>query len=83
VTIYEVYDEDAEPIRAAKRAAQAAFDEAFALFDAGDVGGARSAFERCQRMLPDDPVAPLHLAHCDAVDRGEMTPGQDVVLLQK
>jgi predicted ATPase/class 3 adenylate cyclase len=83
VTIYEVYDEDPEPIRAAKRAAQPAFDEAFALFDAGDVDGARAAFERCQRLLPDDPVAPLHLAHCDAVDRGEMTPGQDVVLLQK
>jgi hypothetical protein len=25
----------------------------------------------------------LHLAHCDAVARGEMSPGQDVALLQK
>ncbi|RAU94439.1 cyclase [Mycobacterium colombiense] len=83
VTIYEVYDEDSAPLRAAKRAAQPAFDEAFALFDAGDVDGARAAFERCRALLPDDPVAPLHLAHCDAVARGEMTPGQEVALLNK
>jgi predicted ATPase/class 3 adenylate cyclase len=83
VTIYEVYDEDPTQLRDAKRAAQPAFDEAFALFDDGDANGARAAFERCRDLLPDDPVAPLHLAHCDAVTRGEMTPGQDVVLLQK
>jgi predicted ATPase/class 3 adenylate cyclase len=83
VTIYEVYNEDSAPVRAAKRSAQPAFDEAFALFDAGDVDHARAAFERCRQLLPDDPVAPLHLAHCDAVARGEMTPGQEVVLLQK
>jgi len=70
-------------LRAAKRTAQPAFDEAFALFDAGDVNGARAAFERCRKLLPDDPVAPLHLAHCDAVARGEMTPGQEVALLNK
>lgn len=83
VTIYEVYDEDSAPLRAAKRAAQPAFDEAFALFDAGDVDGARAAFERCRELLPEDPVAPLHLSHCDAVARGEMTPGQEVALLNK
>jgi class 3 adenylate cyclase len=83
VTIYEVYEDDSASLRAAKRAAQPAFDEAFALFDAGEVDKARAAFERCSVLLPDDPVAPLHLAHCDAVSRGEMTPGQDVVLLQK
>ena len=83
VTIYEVFDEDAAPLRAAKRSAQPAFAEAFALFDAGDTDRARVAFERCRGLLPDDPVAPLHLAHCDAVARGEMSPGQDVVLIQK
>ncbi len=83
VTIYEVYDDDPESLRAAKRSAQPYFDEAFALFDAGDVDGARAAFERCEQLLPDDPVAPLHLAHCDAMARGEMSPGQDVALSQK
>jgi hypothetical protein len=83
VTIYEVYDEDPQPLRAAKRLAQGAFDQAFALFDAGDVDAARFAFERCRDLLPDDPVAPLHLAHCDAVERGEMSPGQEVALRQK
>jgi hypothetical protein len=83
VTIYEVFDEDAAPLRAAKRSAQPAFAEAFALFDAGDTDRARVAFERCRGLLPDDPVAPLHLAHCDAVARGEMSPGQDVALIQK
>lgn len=83
VTIYEVYDEDPAALRAVKRSAQPAFDEAFALFDAGDADRARAAFERCRQLLPDDPVAPLHLAHCDAVARGEMSPGQDVALLEK
>ncbi|WP_199193916.1 AAA family ATPase [Mycobacterium sp. ITM-2016-00318] len=83
VTIYEVYADDPDELRAAKRSAQPAFDEAFALFDAGDVDGARAAFERCQHLLPDDPVASLHLAHCDAMTRGEMSPGQEVALLQK
>ncbi len=83
VTIYEVYEEDTDEVRVAKRAAQSSFDEAFALFDAGDFEAARDAFQRCQELLPDDPVAPLHLAHCDAMARGEMSPGQDVVLQQK
>ncbi|MGB9226445.1 GAF domain-containing protein, partial [Mycobacterium sp.] len=83
VTIYEVYDEDSAPVRAAKRSAQPAFDEAFALFDSGDVDRAHAAFERCRQLLPDDPVAPLHLAHCDAMTRGEMTPGQEIALLHK
>lgn len=83
VTIYEVYDEDSAALRAAKRSAQPAFDEAFALFDAGEVDRARAAFERCRQLLPEDPVAPLHLAHCDAVARGEMTPGQEIALLNK
>jgi predicted ATPase/class 3 adenylate cyclase len=83
VTIYEVYDDDSTPIRAAKRAAQPAFEKAFALFDAGEVDAARAAFERCRELLPEDPIAPLHLAHCDAMARGEMTPGQDVALLNK
>ncbi len=83
VTIYEVYNEDSAPLRAAKRSAQPAFDEAFALFDASDVDAARAAFERCRQLLPDDPVAPLHLAHCDAVARGEISPGQEIALLNK
>jgi class 3 adenylate cyclase len=83
VTIYEVFDEDPEPLRTAKRAAQPMFDLAFELFDAGDVDGARVAFEKCRDLLTDDPVAPLHLAHCDAVARGEMSPGQEVALRQK
>jgi predicted ATPase/class 3 adenylate cyclase len=83
VTIYEVYDEDPGPLRSAKRGAQPAFDEAFALFDAGDVGQARAAFEQCRRLLPDDPIAALHLAHCDAVARGEMSPGQEIALQHK
>jgi predicted ATPase/class 3 adenylate cyclase len=83
VTIYEVYNDDPEALREAKRSAQPAFDEAFALFDAGDSARARAAFERCHQLLPGDPVAPLHLAHCDAMERGELTAGQDVALLQK
>jgi class 3 adenylate cyclase len=83
VTIYEVYDDDPDSLRAAKRSAQPAFDEAFALFDAGEVEQARAAFQRCHRLLPEDPVAPLHLAHCDAIARGELSSSRDVALEQK
>ena len=83
VTVYEVYDEDPEPLRDAKRAAQPAFDEAFALFDAGDVARAREAFDSCRILLPGDPVATLHLAHCEAAARGELPPGREVALHQK
>jgi class 3 adenylate cyclase len=83
VTIYEVYDDDPDSLRAAKRAAQPAFDHAFALFDAGEVDRARTAFEECRRLLPEDTIAPLHLAHCDAIARGELAAGQDVALQQK
>jgi predicted ATPase/class 3 adenylate cyclase len=83
VTIYEVYDDDPAPLRDAKREAQPAFDRAFALFDSGDTDEARSAFQHCRDLLPGDPIAPLHLAHCDAVTHGEMSPGQDIVLVHK
>ena len=83
VTVYEVYDEDPAPLREAKRAAQPAFDEAFALFDTGDVERARQAFEYCRDLLPGDPVATLHLAHCEAAERGELPPGREVMLHQK
>lgn len=83
VTLYEVYNEDPEVLRFAKISAQPAFDEAFTLFDDGDVVAARAAFERCRQLLPDDPVATLHIAHCDAVMRGELSPGQEVALHQK
>ncbi len=83
VTIYEVYDEDPPPLREAKRSAQPMFDEAFGLFDAGEAAQARAVFEKCRLLLPDDTVATLHLAHCDAVDRGDMSPGQEVELAQK
>ncbi len=61
VTIYEVYNDDPEPLRAAKRSAQPAFDEAFALFDAGDVDEARAAFETMPQAAarrPRRPAAP-------------------------
>lgn len=83
VTIHEVYDDDPDSLRAAKRSAQPVFDEAFALFDAGEVDQARTAFQRCMRLLPGDAVAPLHVAHCDAIARGELSGGQDVALQQK
>jgi class 3 adenylate cyclase len=80
VTIHEVYDEDPEPLRRAKRAAQPAFDEAFARFDAGDLEQARAAFERCAALLPDDLVAPLHIARCVA---GRGASGHRPTLVEK
>ncbi len=83
VTIYEVYDDDPPVLRDAKRAAQPAFDAAFAAYDAGDTVAARAAFRRCAGLLPGDEVAPLHLAHLDGQERGDLGPGQYVPLSPK
>jgi class 3 adenylate cyclase len=83
VTIYEIFDEDPQPLRAAKRSSLPAFDEAFSLFDAGDVEAARLAFTRCGDALPGDPVAQLHLDHCAAIAQGELEAGREVALTQK
>ena len=83
VTLFEVYDEDPPTLRAAKRAAQPVFDEAFDHFDAGAVVQARAAFARGADLLPGDPIGPLHLAHCDALERGDLMPGHAVALRQK
>jgi predicted ATPase/class 3 adenylate cyclase len=83
VTIYEVYDDDLPDVRAAKAAAQPAFDAAFERFDAGEVDAAREAFTHCLDLLPGDPVATLHLEHCDALARGDLRPGAEVALGQK
>jgi predicted ATPase/class 3 adenylate cyclase len=79
VTIYEVYDEDPEPLRAAKQAAQPAFDEAFGWLDDGDIERARAAFERCRELLPDDQVAPLNLRHCDDLVRDGVSPDPELL----
>lgn len=75
VTIHEVFDEDPDAVRAAKRAARPLFEEAFARYDEGDRDGARAEFERCRAALPDDPVAPLHLTLCDSMEAGGEVPG--------
>ena len=82
VTIYEVYDDDPEPLRAAKRSAQPAFDEAFAFSTPvmSTVHAPPSSMPRITARRSRRAIAPGAL---DAMARGEMTPGQDVALLQK
>ena len=64
VTVYEVYDDDTAELFDKKQRAQPAFDEAFALFDAGELELAAAAFERCQALVPGDPVAEWHYDYC-------------------
>jgi len=61
VTIYEVYNEDSEAVRAAKRAAQR-FDEPSRC--STPAMSTRHAPLRTCRRCCRRPVAPLHLAHC-------------------
>ena len=84
VTIYEVYDEDpdAAPRREARPRSPPSTRPSRCSTPATSTGRAPPSNDAAQ-LLPDDPVAPLHLAHCDAVARGEMSPGQEVALLQK
>ncbi len=60
VMLYEIFDEDAPDRREAKLAARDRYDEAFALFDAGRMEAAVSAFEACRAVVPDDGVALIH-----------------------
>ena len=44
--------------------------------------GAPQTYEQCRALLPADPVASLHLAHCAALARGDQ-PSLAVALAQK
>jgi len=64
VTIYEVIDGDAEPVRTQKSATLALFEEALDHYFARRPDEALERFKRCMAAAPDDVVPQLFVAAC-------------------
>jgi predicted ATPase/class 3 adenylate cyclase len=77
VMLFEVFDEDEPDRREAKAAASDRYDEAFALFDAGEMEAAVFAFEACLEAVPDDGVAQRHLEAAAHLTRVGLPDGWD------
>jgi hemerythrin len=65
-TVYEVFDEDAEPQRDLKRKTLPLFEEALVNYHYRDVAAARGLLLRCLEINPDDRPARVYLGKCDA-----------------
>ncbi len=75
--LYEVFDEDDPQRKEAKLSARERYDEAFALFDAGEMDAAASAFRACLEVVPDDGVAECHLEKATQFARVGLPDGWD------
>lgn len=79
VTVYEVFDEDDEPLREAKLRSKETFERGVALFQEhkeGRVEEALRCFEQCQEELPqgaEDLALAFYIARC----RGQSGPSHE------
>ena len=64
-SVYEVFDGDPPPMRAAKLRTRKRFEEAMAFYFVADIFRARTRLVRCLDENPDDTPARLYLARCD------------------
>ncbi len=64
-SVYEVFDADPPPMRAAKLRTRKRFEEAMAFYFVADIFRARTRLVRCLDENPDDTPARLYLARCD------------------
>lgn len=64
VTIYEVFDADAEKIREGKLATKTAFEQALVLYNMNAFTQAAQLFADCLRQNPEDKVPHLYLERC-------------------
>jgi len=64
LAVYEVYDADPEPLRLAKQATQAVFEEALAYYHLGRADFAQPLLQECLRTAPDDRAVRIYLERC-------------------
>lgn len=64
ITVYEICDGDSEATKHQKQAIQSNFELGVSLFHQGKLREAKTCFEQCLQIAPDDSVALLYLQRC-------------------
>ncbi len=63
-SVYEVFDADPQPIRAAKKQSKRIFEEALACYHYRDIVNAQKLLQQCLEICPDDIPAQVYIARC-------------------
>lgn len=74
-SVYEVFDADPPPMRAAKLRTRKRFEEALAFYYVGDIFRSRTRLVRCLEEAPEDAPARLYLDRCDEFLRNGRAEG--------
>ncbi|MFN3401370.1 MAG: hemerythrin domain-containing protein [Ferrovibrio sp.] len=77
-SIYEVFDGDPPPLKAAKQANLDLFEEALALYHFRQIDSARRSFHACLERCPDDTPALIHWQRCSQTGRLPDPPDGEV-----
>ncbi len=80
VRVYDVFDGEEAPVRAAKLATLADFEEGVTLFSEGDMARAERAFAAVCEQDPHDAAARFYREHCAHFKRVGTPPGWDGIL---
>lgn len=64
LSVYEVFDNDKEELRALKEETREVFEQAVAYYHLKDIGKAIQSFKRCIEVCPDDLCAHIYLKRC-------------------
>ncbi|MFN3884157.1 MAG: hemerythrin domain-containing protein [Rhodocyclaceae bacterium] len=76
-SIYEVFDGDPPPLKAAKQASLDLFEEALAHYHFRQIESARRLFRACLERSPDDTPALIHWQRCTQPSRGRLPDAPD------
>ena len=82
-SVYEVFDADPLPLRAAKLRTRKRFEEAMAFFFVGEISRARTRLARCLEEAPGDAPAEMYLSRCDEYLRNGYLPGAEETKLSQ
>lgn len=66
VTVYEVFDGDADLIRQGKLETREIFEQGVEAYDRGHIELAANQFDHCATIVPDDPVVQYYQLQCAA-----------------
>lgn len=82
-SVYEVFDADPLPLRAAKLRTRKRFEEAMAFFFVGEISRARTRLVRCLEEAPGDAPAEMYLGRCDEYLRNGYLPSVEETKLSQ
>ena len=81
--IYEVFDADPAPLRAAKQRTRKRFEEALAFFHTGHPAKAQTRLIRCLQEAPGDQPAQVYLDRCEEFARNNYIKGLEPIDLEQ